>query len=176
MLSERLWVLGLFFGLSACTALKPRGQNTPADSTLKHFSTKTVGVSNARIMTQSLVTNLEISRDRFKVSLTGSNPMGIDEIKETVLLNAQSRHNSDVIVDPLFHISQSASGFTVVLTGYSAKYTGLRTATHMDKQILKAEANARGRVGLPIVALSSKVTNLDSSGASRHSKPKNGGR
>jgi hypothetical protein len=123
---KHLIVLGaVAFWLSACT-LQKQTTNTA----------KTLGIYGAGVIQKPVLTCLKVNPRKFTCSYTANGSQAMDYHKSQAIAKAMIENKADVIIEPAYEITSSASNVSIVVTGYAGSYENFRPLTGADTSLL----------------------------------------
>lgn len=123
---KEILILGaLIFILGSCS-LQKQTTNT----------SKTLGIYGAGVIQKPVLTNLKVNPLKFTSSYTGTGTQDMDYHKSQAIAKAMIENKADVIIEPAYEITSSASNITIGITGYAGSYQNFRALTGADTSLL----------------------------------------
>lgn len=95
-------------------------------------TTVTSDVAGPTVIQKPVVADLEVGEARVKGTATAKGSTPISEVKELAVLDAVTKANVDVLVEPRYDITKSFRKVTVDVSGYPAKYKNFRPMEAQD--------------------------------------------
>ncbi|MBI2258552.1 MAG: hypothetical protein HYU67_06590 [Flavobacteriia bacterium] len=134
----------IFFGI-ICTTLLVSSCGTVKTRTLKTMKIIDTGVIQKQVLVDLII-------DENKVTGESIEERGVEiEIAKTnAIYNAMKKSNSDVIIEPIFEISQSFKETKVVVMGYPGKYKNFRPITKEEIPLLELNKDFNSKQIIPI--------------------------
>ena len=99
-------------------------------------TSKTLGIYGAGVIQKPVVTNLKVNPQKFTSNYAGSGSQGIAYHKSQAVAKAMIENKADVIIEPAYKITSSASDVAIVVTGYAGSYENFRQLTGADSSLL----------------------------------------
>ena len=99
-------------------------------------TSKTLGIYGAGVIQKPVLTHLKVNPQKITSSYAGSGSQGIDYHKSQAIAKAMIEHKADVIVEAAYEITTSASGVSIIVTGYAGSYENFRQLTDADTALL----------------------------------------
>ena len=97
---------------------------------------KSMNVTRRNIEQTPMLVDLDIKNEKISGTFVGSlKKQSLTVLKENAIADALKKSNFDVMVEPLFEVSNILNQATVVVTGYPAKYVNFRKYTTQDSTI-----------------------------------------
>lgn len=81
--------------------------------------------------------DVDIEKVQGKATDSGTN-VDVSNLKVLAVQNASEKADADILVEPIFEVSEEGSKVTVTAGGFPAKYTDFRQITEDDIPLLKA--------------------------------------
>ena len=118
-----LW--GAIIGLASCS-LQKQTSNT----------SKTLDIYGAGVIQKPVLTNLKMNPQKFTSTYTSGITQSIEYYKSQAIAKAMIENKADVIIEPAYVTTRSASSITIVVTGYAGSYENFRQLTGADTSLL----------------------------------------
>ena len=99
-------------------------------------TSKTLGIYGAGVIQKPVLVNLKMNPQKFTSRYSAGNAQGIDYHKSQAVAKAMIEHKADVIIEPAYEITSSASNVSIVVTGYAGSYENFRQLTGADTSLL----------------------------------------
>ncbi|HEX7845235.1 MAG TPA: hypothetical protein VF476_05485 [Chitinophagaceae bacterium] len=119
-------VLGAAIFVLASCSLQKQTTNT----------SKTLGIYGAGVIQKPVLTNLKVNPQKIISRYEGHGSQGIGYHKSQAIAKAMTESKADVIIEPAFEITSSASNVSITITGYAASYENFRQLTGADTSLL----------------------------------------
>lgn len=125
-------------------------------------TTVATDIEGPTVIQKPVIADLSVGEKR--VTGTASGKGTVEEIKDLAILDAVTKANADVLVEPRFSIEESFNSATVTVTGYPGTYNNFRPmeasdTTFVNEEVLstikpdKRTTRRNGRKGGKIAAI-----------------------
>lgn len=102
-------------------------------------TTKTMDIYGPGVIQHPIVGELDVDIEKVQGEATDSGTnVDVSNLKVLAVQNASEKADADILVEPIFEVSEEGSKVTVMAEGFPAKYTGFRQITEEDIPLLKA--------------------------------------
>lgn len=123
---KQILVLGATVFVLASCSFQKKTANT----------SKTLGIYGAGVIQKPVLTHLKVNPQKISSSYAGSGSEGIDYHKSQAIAKAMIENRADVIIEPVYEITSSASNVSIIVTGYAGSYENFRQLTGADTTLL----------------------------------------
>jgi hypothetical protein len=144
---KKMLLLGaVVFALGSCSMPK---QTTT--------TSKSLGIYGAGVIQKPVVTNLKVNPRKFTSTYAGNGTEGLMYHKSQAIAKAMAENKADVIIEPAYDITSSASNVSITVTGYAGSYENFRQLTGADTSLLVGAGiidynNGPGETPAPLAA------------------------
>lgn len=123
---KQILVLGATMLVLASCSFQKKTTNT----------SKTLGIYGAGVIQKPVLTHLKVNPRKITSSYAGNGSQGIDYHKSQAIAKAMIENKADVIIEPVYEITSSASNISIIVTGYAGSYENFRQLTGADTALL----------------------------------------
>lgn len=124
-MKKKFLFVAAIFTLASCS-LQKQTTNT----------SKTLDIYGSGVIQKPVLTNLKVNPNKFTSTYSGSSSQGIEYHKSQAISKAMIEKNADVIIEPAYEITSSASTVSIIITGYAGNYENFRQLTGADTSLL----------------------------------------
>ncbi|RYY44248.1 MAG: hypothetical protein EOO06_18455 [Chitinophagaceae bacterium] len=126
-MKQILFLGAIVIGMASCS-LQKQTSNT----------SKTLGIYGAGVIQKPVITHLKMNPQKISSSYSGSGTQGIDYHKSQAIAKAMSENKADVIIEPAYEITSTASSVSIITTGYAGSYENFRPMVYADTLLVEA--------------------------------------
>lgn len=99
-------------------------------------TSKTLDIYGAGVIQKPVLTNLKMNPQKFTSKYTAAIAQGMDYHKSQAVAKAMIENKADVVIEPAYEITRSATNVFIVVTGYAGSYENFRQLTGADTSLL----------------------------------------
>ena len=113
----------------------------------KNLSMKTMDINNGGVVQKTTVVDLEVNEVKVTSSIEAkgniSSGVKLETLKSQLVADILKKTKSDVLVEPIFVLSNTVAKTTLSVTGFPAVYKNFRTIEKEDVELLQVSRSAQ---------------------------------
>jgi uncharacterized lipoprotein YmbA len=113
----------------------------------KNLSMKTMDINNGGVVQKTTVVDLEVDEVKVTSSIEAkgniSSGIKLETLKSQLVADILKKTKSDVLVEPIFVLSNTVAKTTLTVTGFPARYKNFRTIEKEDVELLQVNRGSQ---------------------------------